>query len=217
MGSSESGLSELWEKLQGIFFKFRFSIIVTFMGLILVGLGTFFVKTEGEVSGDRVEVLKSATESQERQIFVEVSGAVQKPGVYSFDGLARVEDALVAAGGFSEKADRQWVDRTLNRASKLVDGQKIYIPHVSEQSLVSSANNQVVYQNGSSTFGASDGGLININTASSSELQSLNGIGPAYGQKIIDQRPYSNIDELLTKKVIPKNTYEKIKDRISVY
>ena len=65
-------------------------------------------------------------------------------------------------------------------------------------------------------MGASGAGLVNINTSSLGELDKLPGIGQVYGQKIIEQRPYSNIEEILTKEVLPKNVFEKIKDKISL-
>lgn len=60
-------------------------------------------------------------------------------------------------------------------------------------------------------------GKININTASASELDTLWGIGEVRAKDIIDNRSYSSIDELLTKKVIPSNVFEKIKDEITVF
>ena len=56
--------------------------------------------------------------------------------------------------------------------------------------------------------------LIDINSASKAELTTLSGIGDAYSQKIIDGRPYKRKDELVSKKIIPQATYDKIKDLI---
>ena len=70
------------------------------------------------------------------------------------------------------------------------------------------------YQSQSTIQGS---GLIDINTASQEELESLWGIGPVYAQNIIEQRPYSNVEELLTKKVIRSDIYEKNKDKLTVY
>jgi DNA uptake protein ComE-like DNA-binding protein len=55
---------------------------------------------------------------------------------------------------------------------------------------------------------------IDINTATKADLMSISGIGDAYSQKIIDGRPYKRKDELVSKKIVPQATYDKIKDQI---
>ena len=202
-----------WEEF---FFKFRYQILFLLIGTIFVGLGLFFIKKE-DSNFNGVEILETAKNDERVGVIVEVSGAVETPGVYKLDSEARVEDALIAAGGISAKADRDWMEKFLNRASVLVDGQKVYIPRTSEQSGVLSAENPSTYQSGSSTFGGQGSGLININTAAQKELESLWGIGPVYAQNIIEQRPYSSVEELLSKKIIKSNVYERNKDKMTVY
>ncbi|KKT34242.1 MAG: ComEA protein [Candidatus Woesebacteria bacterium GW2011_GWB1_44_11b] len=199
-----------------ILYKFRFQILFVLLGLLLVGVGLFSSKKAGWLdSSSKVEVLESSTEGQDGigGVVVEVAGAVENPGVYQLSEGARIEDALIAAGGISADADREWMEKILNRAAKITDGQKIYIKHLEEES----ANILGVSSGSGGGLPANSEGVININTASQKELESLPGIGPVTAQNIIEHRPYSSVEELLQKKILKTNVYETNKDRLSVY
>ena len=177
-----------------------------------------FFKKSFNFSSTKVEVLQTSTGTREGvEITAEISGAVISPGVYKFSDSARIDDLLIAAGGFSGDADRIWSDKYLNRAAKLTDGQKVYILSVNERLGVSSAKNSGGYQTTSSDFSSDSNSLININTASISELDSLPGIGPIYAQKITEYRPYSKPEDLVKSGAITQTLYEKIKNRVTVY
>jgi len=140
------------------------------------------------------------------ELWIDVSGAVAQPGVYKLTGNARVKDALVAAGGLTDKADRDFVSTTINLAAKVKDGDKIYIPLVNDKS---SGQSQPVL--GSSI------GRINLNKATATELESLTGIGAVRAGMIIDNRPYTSIDDLVAKKVLSQSILDKIRDKVAVY
>lgn len=195
-------------------FKYRWPLGLFLVGAILVGFGVFLTRDELHPKSAKIEVLEDSTVAQNSnlELVVEVSGAVEKPGVYKFPLGARVEDVLIAAGGLSADADRVWMERSLNRALKLSDGQKIYIPKDGEINVL--GENAGGNQTQQSSWGS---GLTNINSASQKELEGLPGIGPVYAQNIIEQRPYSTTEELLNRGVLKKGVYEKIKDLITVY
>ncbi len=115
--------------------------------------------------------------------------------------------------GLPEKADRNWVEKNLNLAAKLSDGAKIYIPKLGELQ-----NNTTNFVQGISSEGNVTGSnsLINVNTVSASELDTLHGVGPVTAQKIISNRPYQSVDELLSKKSVNSKVFSQIKDKVSV-
>lgn len=196
--------------------KHKLPVLIGSIGLMFFIYG--LIALLGSGGNDQAITFEAATVndgSNEKsvKIFVDISGAVVRPSVYELPINARMQDALVAAGGLSEDADREWVAKTINLAAKLTDGAKVYIPSINDQ------QNTAVAAQGSqeSVLGSQYGILININTANATELDTLPGVGPVTAQKIIDNRPYSLVDELLSKKAVNKATFEKIKDKISIY
>ena len=135
-------------------------------------------------------------------IVVDIEGAVEKPGVYELPNRSRLLTALKKAGGLSVGADRYLIAKNFNLAKKLSDEEKIYLPFLEERD-----------QN---ILGVYHSTLTNINTASISQLELLPGIGPARAQKIIDNRPYQQLEELITKKILGQATYTKLVELISL-
>ncbi len=193
--------------------KYRFQIFLALIGIILIIAGLTFQKVIN-LGGSKIEVLSTSSPSiKQNEIVVEIGGQVLNPAVYHLPPNSRIEDILIASGGLTANADRSWVEKNINKAARLNDGQKIYIP---QQSEVLSANNLSSFSNVAQYESSQNTGTISINTGSLSDLDTLPGIGQTYAQKIIDNRPYSNTSELVSKKIIPQTTFEKIKDKISI-
>jgi len=194
--------NQLWEKN-------RIPVVLGLVGAVLIGIGVFSVLLLQQKETE-IEILPAEEVSTSSTLFVDLEGAVEKPGVYELAADSRINDLLIAGGGLAAEADREWVEKNLNLAQKLIDGAKIYIPRESEV---------VTEQESGKVAGSSAvvAGKININTASASELDTLWGIGEVRAKAIIDNRPYQSIEELKTKKIIPSNVYERIKDEITVF
>lgn len=185
--------------------------------ILLIAGGVVAIRQRKQDSGQVVVITEGPEGTEDTEVVVDVAGAVENPGVYKLAGFARVNDALVAAGGLAEGADRVWVARYLNLAQVVPDGAKIYIPRSGEENDKLQITNSKLGQTAGVTIGPSQPGMININTASASELDSLWGIGAKRAADIMANRPYGAGEELMTKAGIPKNVYEKIKDKITIF
>jgi len=153
----------------------------------------------------------SKSTSASSKIVVDIEGAIIKGGIYHLNTDSRLQDALIAAGGLSENADRSFVEKHINLAQKLVDGQKIYFPSIGESASVTDTNQ--LQTDTSSTIS----GPLNINEATATQLDALPGIGQVTAQKIINGKPYSNVQELLSKKIVSSKVFGEIKDKVSTY
>jgi len=187
------------------------SLLIAFLGLIFVLAGVFVVIRAGQKE-DKIEIIPAKEETSQK-IKADIEGAVIHPGVYELDVGSRVNDLLITAGGLSAEADRSWVEKSLNKAQKLADGIKIYIPNQGETAR--EKEDGTVASDQKTEAQKTD--KININTASAAELDILWGVGPVTAQKIIDNRPYQDISDLINKKIVTKNVYERITEQISVY
>ena len=193
---------------------------VAFVGVIvLVLLVVMVVKSsdDGIINEEEVNAKAKAEVHEETtgSIYVDIGGAVKNPMLAELPEGSRVEDAINAAGGIKEDADMT----SINRAEFLEDGEKIYIPAFSVDD-----DGNVIAETGASgsSAGTSSGasGKVNINTADSTALQELNGVGPATAQKIIDYREssgrFKSIEDIKNVSGIGDKTYEKLKDYITI-
>lgn len=169
---------------------------------------------------------------KQEKIVVNVSGAVRMSGLYSFESTARIGEAIDAAGGLHSTADTAYVQKQLNLAGLLKDGDKVYVPYEGElelknllanlsdnkgnsleidtaQGVASNADNQ-------SNSAMASYQLISINTASQAQLDELPGIGAARAAAIIEGRPYQAKDELVSRKVLGQSVYAQIEDLIGL-
>jgi competence protein ComEA len=184
--------------------RFRVPIVGALFLLLVTAGGMIYVRRPVSQPMEIVEPSPTPVPSPV-QLAVYVTGAVVKPGVYYLAEESRVEDALEAAGGPTTDAD---LDR-VNLARRVQDEEQIYFPAVGEEDLPPTAST-----------GGSQGGTININTASVSELEELSGIGPKLAQCIVDYResngPFVTIEEIMEVQGIGQGVFEEIKESISV-
>lgn len=152
----------------------------------------------------------ASTSAQLKGILVDIEGAVVHPGVYELPIGSRIDDILQKAGGFRSDADIPIITKTINRASKLVDGAKIYIPKVGESTVTQNVGKQ-----GQTATRVSES-ILSVNSASQSQLEALPGIGPVTATKIITNRPYQTLEELVTKKAMGQSLFNKLKDMLAL-
>jgi competence protein ComEA len=171
-----------------------------------------------QVRSDTVTLEKSShqTASEETaggEFYVDISGAVNEPGVYKVDSSTRVFELIEKAGGLSKDAD---IDQ-LNQAEFVKDGQKIVIPVKAGSAGTADADGSASAGSGGTSSAVS--GLININTADRNQLMEIPGVGEVIAERIIDYRTsqrFASIEEIKNVKGIGDATFEKMRDLITV-
>lgn len=160
----------------------------------------------------QTDTLDSLATSNPTPVVIYVTGAVKNPGVVELNSSQRLKDAIDMAGGFTEDADIG----SINLAEFVKDEQHYVVTKIGETPPAQASSNT-----GTTTpNGAKNNSLININTATKEELQSLNGIGDALSQRIIDFREqngaFSDIESIKNVSGIGEKKFEGIKDYITV-
>lgn len=198
-------------KLQRL--KWVDALLIMGMMSIIAGIGLSLNIKNPEKN--KIEVISKTSPTMiqkaiqvDSNVVIDMSGEVINPGVYKLKKGDRVSDALAIAGGLAAKADREWVEKNINRAEILRDGEKIYIPRKNDQFLISNVQKIKGME------------VININTAGVEELDKLNGVGPSMAQKIIDYRErnggFKSKEEIKLVSGIGDKLYEGIKEKIDI-
>lgn len=213
--------------------------------LIIMGFGIikyFLLQKENEVVMPTLEkkeenlVQEVVAKEEADVIFVDIKGEVIQPGVYAVEGDDKVIDVIQLAGGFTEQADTSLINLakqvtnemviiiySQEEVKKALEGDEI-IKVVDKQCVCPEVKNDACLNNDSSDVGKgaldSVDGLINLNTATLEELQTLSGIGESKAKAIVEYRDkvggFTRIEELMEVSGIGEALYEKIKTRITV-
>lgn len=195
---------------------------------IIVALGVFYLSKQEKSNDKKPENLewsavnnkKSEPEKETKEeksagddIFVDVKGAVQNPGIYKLSAKHRVSDAIARAGGFTEEAER----KAVNLAKKLQDEAEVYVPargEVDTRKLLEGESG------GAAGSEKEEKSKINLNTADLTELQQLSGVGAKKAQDIIDYRSengnFKSVEDLGKVSDFGPKTLEKLRDAIAV-
>jgi competence protein ComEA len=160
---------------------------------------SFAVAAQGEPSGGGGFTVSG----QGSDLVVDVTGAVERPGVYRLPAGARVEDALRRAGGVTAKAELE----AINRAARLADGQQVVVPE------------RVPGGAGVAAAGAgTEDGPISLGTATVDQLDTIDGIGPVTAEKIVEYRDQhgglASVDRLDQVSGIGPATMESLRARL---
>lgn len=145
-------------------------------------------------------------------VFVHVYGQIARPGLYELPAGSRVVDVVAAAGGFTPEAEQAAV----NLARPVVDGEQLAVPAVGEIASGASGDGGAP----GTPSGAGSGGLVDLNRADDSTLQTLPGVGPATAAAILEWRAangsFRSVDDLLGVPGIGEKTLEKLRALVTV-
>lgn len=149
------------------------------------------------------------------EVTVYVSGEVNSPGVITLDNDCRIKDAITACGDFTPLADKN----SVNLAQKLTDGMQIKVSALSQNQNDKTDDNAILNEN-TNNKSTQNTTMVNINTASKEELDTLPGVGPATADKIIEYREtngqFNSIEDIKNVRGIGEAKFSKMQSRIQI-
>lgn len=186
-------------------------LCVLLLGCVLTSIAAEFFTNEEPAP---VISAQPQAKAKEQLITVYVSGAVARPGLYELPAGIRAQEAVEAAGGFTEAANQEKV----NLAKKLKDGSQVNVPAVKGSKKTASSTDIPAKKAGRSSQ-QKQADLLNINTAGIAELDALPGVGEVMAQRIIEyrqQHSFTRIEDIMQVKGIGEAKFNKMKDRLTV-
>ena len=222
-------MEELLENLSEKFndFDYKKYIIPTVLLLIFVaGFTYLYNKIDNKKEESKREIVKTEEVVKEpSEIYIDIKGYVNKPGVYKISSTSRVIDAIEVAGGLKKDANTRFINlsKTLNDGdviviysnSEIKKAEKQDVIYVETPCVCEEVKNDACYKEETTVTGK-----VNINTSSLEELKTLNGIGDAKAKAIIDYRTqngnFKSIEDILKVNGISQTIYAKIKENITV-
>ena len=213
--------------------------------VILFLIKNNLLKSEDNFSHDEIEEIVSYDEEVEnipKMVYVDIKGAVKNPGVYEIEDSKKVIDVTNLAGGFTDIADTSMINLAKNVMNEMVViiytkdevkkatepnqiikyiDKECVCPNIKNDACINNSSNKKESNSTNKSESVSENdSLINLNTATLEELQTLSGVGASKAEAIIKYREekgwFSNIDELKEVSGIGEALFEKIKDNITV-
>jgi competence protein ComEA len=179
-------------------------------GTVVLDGGTPLETLSADAEGFGLAVVSAAPD-----LIVEIVGAVVRPGVYRVPSDSRIGDLVDTAGGYGARVDADRASRELNLAAVLHDGDQIRVPSRDDAPGTTGAPAST-----STVPGAGNAsGPVDLNRATSAELEALPGIGPVTAGKILtsrEEQPFAAVDDLRSRKLVGAKTFDAIKNLVVV-